>query len=149
MAATGTSRPERAATAECLCIGDELLIGQTVNTNAAWMGEQLGLSGFRPILTRVVGDDPDRIGREPLRPTDQRVYRADSHSGNFLDCIRTRRPTICDPKTAAATMNTILIGGIALFLRRNLKWDPGRAEFVGDAEANRLLSYSPRPPWHL
>lgn len=61
MAATGTSRPERAATAECLCIGDELLIGQTVNTNAAWMGEQLGLSGFRPILTRVVGDDPDRI----------------------------------------------------------------------------------------
>lgn len=47
----------REVTAECLCIGDELLIGQTINTNAAWMGEALGLSGFRPVRTRVVGDD--------------------------------------------------------------------------------------------
>lgn len=90
---------------------------------------------------------PDRILREPLRPADQRVYRADSHSGNFLECIRTRRPTICDPATAAYSMNAILIGGIALILRRDLKWDPVKAEFVGDAEANRLLSYAPRPPW--
>lgn len=47
----------REVTAECLCIGDELLIGQTINTNAAWMGEAVGLSGFRPVRTRVVGDD--------------------------------------------------------------------------------------------
>ncbi|MGV9013579.1 MAG: competence/damage-inducible protein A [Flavobacteriales bacterium] len=53
--------PEKATTAECLCIGDELLIGQTVNTNAAWMGEQLSLVGIRPVLTRVVGDDRERI----------------------------------------------------------------------------------------
>ncbi len=48
-------------TAECLCIGDELLIGQTLNTNAAWMGQELGLSGIRPVLTRVVGDSEPRI----------------------------------------------------------------------------------------
>ncbi len=121
--------------------------GETVGREGG--GCFVGTDGRIAVERTNIVFDPDRIGREPLRPTDQRVYRADSHSGNFLDCIRTRRPTICDPKTAAATMNTILIGGIALFLRRNLKWDPGRAEFVGDAEANRLLSYSPRPPWHL
>lgn len=48
-------------TAECLCIGDELLIGQTINTNAAWMGHELGLSGIRPTTTRVVGDDEAAI----------------------------------------------------------------------------------------
>jgi nicotinamide-nucleotide amidase len=48
-------------TAECLCIGDELLIGQTINTNAAWMGHQLGLWGIRPVRTRVVGDDEKAI----------------------------------------------------------------------------------------
>jgi nicotinamide-nucleotide amidase len=47
----------REVTAEVLCIGDELLIGQTVNTNAAWMGEQLSLIGIRPVRTRVIGDD--------------------------------------------------------------------------------------------
>jgi len=90
---------------------------------------------------------PDKILREPIRATDQRVYRADSHSGNFLECVRTRRPTICDPETAVYSMNAILIGGIALILKRTLTWNPAKGEFVGDAEANRLLSYAPRPPW--
>ncbi|MBX2972056.1 MAG: CinA family nicotinamide mononucleotide deamidase-related protein [Flavobacteriales bacterium] len=39
-------------TAEIISIGDELLIGQTVNTNAGWMGGQLALIGIR--VTRVV-----------------------------------------------------------------------------------------------
>jgi hypothetical protein len=46
-------------------------------------------------------------------------------------------------------MNAILIGGIALILQRGLKWDPVKAEFDGDEQANRLLSYSPRQPWRL
>jgi predicted dehydrogenase len=90
---------------------------------------------------------PDRILRERIRATDTQVYRADSHSGNFLECVRTRRPTICDPETAVYAMNTILIGGIAMILNRALKWNPVEAQFVGDEQANRLLSYTPRPPW--
>jgi hypothetical protein len=46
-------------------------------------------------------------------------------------------------------MNAILIGGISLILRRQLQWNPVKAEFEGDAEANRLLAYSPRAPWRL
>ncbi len=92
---------------------------------------------------------PGNILREPLKPGDERVYYADSHSGNFLECIRTRKPTICNPDVAAYTMNAILIGGISLALGRDVRWDPVRLEFEGDAEANRLLSYTPRPPWSL
>jgi hypothetical protein len=92
---------------------------------------------------------PANILKEPLRPGDSRVYHADSHSGNFLECIRTRRLTICNPETAIYTMNAILIGGISLILKRALKWDPVKVEFTGDEQANRLLSYSPRPPWRL
>jgi predicted dehydrogenase len=92
---------------------------------------------------------PATILSTPLRPDDRRVYHADSHSGNFLECVRSRRPTICNPETALYTMNAILIGGICLILKRTLTWDPAKAEFVGDAEANRLLSYTPRPPWRL
>lgn len=57
--AEDTSRRE--VTAEVLSIGDELLIGQTVNTNAAWIGEQLSLIGIRPVRTRVIGDDRQAI----------------------------------------------------------------------------------------
>jgi predicted dehydrogenase len=92
---------------------------------------------------------PASILTQPLRPADKRVYHADSHSGNFLECVRTRRKTICNPETAVYTMNAILIGGISLILGRALKWDPVRAEFPGEEQANRLLSYTPRPPWRL
>ena len=86
---------------------------------------------------------PATILTTPLRPSDHRVYHADSHSGNFLECVRTRQPTICNPETAVYTMNAILIGGICLVLKRTLSWDPVKAEFAGDAEANRLLAYAP------
>jgi predicted dehydrogenase len=92
---------------------------------------------------------PGGILKEPLHPEDSRVYHANSHSGNFLECIKTRRQTICHPETAVRTINTILIGGIAMALGRSVKWDPLKCEFPGDEQANRLLSYTPRPPWRL
>ncbi len=109
----------------------------------------VGTRGRLAVDRSQIVADPAEILQEPLRPGEERVYRANSMSGNFLECVRSRRPTICEPSTATYTMNAILIGGLALALRRTLKWDPVRAEFVGDPEANRLLSYAPRPPWRL
>jgi nicotinamide-nucleotide amidase len=46
---------------EIISIGDELLIGQTVNTNAAWMGEQLITIGVQPEWATTVGDSRENI----------------------------------------------------------------------------------------
>jgi nicotinamide-nucleotide amidase len=46
---------------EIINIGDELLIGQVVNTNAAWMAEQLNLSGFRVYEATIISDSRDHI----------------------------------------------------------------------------------------
>lgn len=42
---------------EIITIGDELLIGQVVDTNSAWMGRQLGDEGFRVVRHTSVGDE--------------------------------------------------------------------------------------------
>lgn len=47
----------KAITAELICIGDELLIGQTINTNAAWIGEKLSEIGVRPKEVYTIPDD--------------------------------------------------------------------------------------------
>ncbi len=52
-------REVREVTATIICIGDELLIGQTINTNASWIGERLSLHGIRPVEVRAVGDELD------------------------------------------------------------------------------------------
>jgi len=46
---------------EIINIGDELLIGQVVNTNASWMGEQLSLNGFPTIQFTIIGDIREHI----------------------------------------------------------------------------------------
>lgn len=44
-----------------ISIGDELLIGQTINTNAHWLGEQLSLIGAEIVRGSVIRDDKTEI----------------------------------------------------------------------------------------
>ncbi len=53
--------------ATIVTIGDELLIGQVVDTNAAWIGEQLSLMGVSVACMVTLGDDEDAIARELAR----------------------------------------------------------------------------------
>lgn len=46
---------------ELISIGDELLIGQTVNTNASWIGEQLSLRGAEVANAVTIKDDKRAI----------------------------------------------------------------------------------------
>lgn len=46
---------------EILCIGDELLSGKTINSNATYLSEKMELLGYDVLYHSVVGDQPDRI----------------------------------------------------------------------------------------
>jgi hypothetical protein len=96
----------------------------------------------------LVSDPPD-IVQEPLRPNEVHLYRSNSHSGNFLECVRTRQPTICTAEIAQRAASALLLGGVVKQLKRPLKWDPVAQRFPDDDEANRLLSFARRPPWNV
>lgn len=46
---------------EVVAIGTELLLGQIVDTNSSWIGEQLALAGLDSLLQTKVGDNVGRI----------------------------------------------------------------------------------------
>jgi len=46
---------------EIIAIGDELLIGQTVNTNASWLGQEFSLRGYQITRALSIADDPSQI----------------------------------------------------------------------------------------
>src|SRR3546814_2409556 len=46
---------------EVVAVGTELLLGQIVDTNSAWIGEQLALSGIEHLRQTKVGDNRRRI----------------------------------------------------------------------------------------
>ncbi len=48
---------------EVVAVGTELLLGQIVDTNSSWIGEQLALNGVDSYYQTKVGDNPERIKR--------------------------------------------------------------------------------------
>lgn len=58
---------------EIITIGDELLIGQVVDTNSAWMGEQLNLIGLRVVQITSISDQREHI----LKALEQAAGRAE------------------------------------------------------------------------
>ena len=102
------------------------------------------------VFTRFgIDAHPKSLLNEFIRPNEVRLYESKLHEQNFLDCVRTRARTIAPVEVAHRSTTTCLLGGIALKLRRKLRWDPDREHFIDDPEADRLLNYTMRAPWHL
>ncbi|MCF7668443.1 MAG: Gfo/Idh/MocA family oxidoreductase [Verrucomicrobia bacterium] len=121
-------------------------------------GESVGMSGgacFVGTDGRIAVDreslvsDPPEIINEPLQPDETHLYHSVSHSGNFLECVRTRKKPICDADIAKRAASALLLAGIVKQLQRPLEWDPAHERFVDDAEANRMLHIAKRPPWRI
>jgi predicted dehydrogenase len=84
----------------------------------------------------------DRFG-----PKDVRLPVSNDHMGNFFECVRVRKPPVCDAEVGHRAASVCHLGGIAIRLGRKLRWDPAKEEFVDDREANRHLAREMRKPW--
>ncbi len=76
-----------------------------------------------------------------------RTQRPMHHLRDFLNCVKSRRSTVAGPDVMYRSMIICLAADICEQLKRNLKFDLLKAEFVGDPEANRLRSRAMREPW--
>ena len=92
---------------------------------------------------------PRTILEQPLGQRDFHLPNVGtSHQRNWLDCIRTRRRPVADVEIGARSAQVCQLGNIGYWLRRQLRWDPAREEFIRDDEANRLRSRENRAPWN-
>jgi len=76
-----------------------------------------------------------------------RTQRPMSHVRNFLDCVKSRRQTVSNPVMMHRTMTTVHAANICMWLKRDMRYDPVKEEFINDPEANRLRSRAMREPW--
>ena len=78
-----------------------------------------------------------------------RTQRPMSHVRNLLDCVKSRRQTVSNPVMMHRTMTTVHAANICMWLKRDMRFDPVKEEFINDAEANRLRSRAMREPWMI
>jgi len=77
------------------------------------------------------------------------VLEQKTHYRNFLDCVKSRKPTITPVETAHHSLIPGHLGLIAMLAGRKIKWDAKKELIVGDDEASRLLTRDYRAPWTL
>jgi hypothetical protein len=93
----------------------------------------------------------EKYDRTPLGPGDVRLDHPENndHGGNWLQCIRTRKKTICNEEVGYRSGSLCQLIAMMDRLQRPLKYDPVNGRFPGDDEANRLLDTPKRPPWRI
>jgi predicted dehydrogenase len=108
-----------------------------------------GTEGWIYVSREGLITHPAKLVAETIGPNEIQVIRSDNHRRNLLSAIRSGRTTICPVDVAAHDQMVVQQQYISLCLGRKLRWDPAREEFIGDAEANRLLSRPMRGAWHV
>lgn len=78
-----------------------------------------------------------------------KLYESSNHHRNFLDSIKSRKPTIAPVETAHHSAIPGHLGLIAMMTRKKIRWDVAAEKILGDPAASRLLTREYRAPWKL
>jgi predicted dehydrogenase len=102
-------------------------------------------------LARRENADQTRATKAAMDTLPGKMGRSDTaaHTRNFLDCVKSRRPTNCPVDVGHRSTTATLLARIALLTRQHLVWDASKERILNDAAANKLLSYEYRAPWKL
>jgi predicted dehydrogenase len=78
-----------------------------------------------------------------------KLYVSSNHHQNFLDCVKSRQPTIAPANTGHHSAIPGHLSVISLLVGRKIKWDAKTETILDDAEASQLLTRPFRAPWKL
>jgi len=91
--------------------------------------------------------------RPEVPPVEKTIKGTDValHARNFIDCVKSRKPAVCNAEVMRKSHIACHAAAIAWMLGRKLEFDPVKEEFVTasgpDHEANGLRSRPERDPW--
>lgn len=85
----------------------------------------------------------------PVERYTVKLYRSDNHQRNFIECVKSRKPTITPVETAHHSAIPGHLGLISMLVKRKIRWDAAKEVIVDDPEASKLLRRDYRAPWQL
>ena len=108
-----------------------------------------GEGGWISVSRGFLYASPKELQKVRIREGEKPVIRSSSQGGNFVESIRTRRPTI-NPLDSAIRSDTIShLSDIAIRLGRALHWDPAKERIIDDRGATGRLDRPMREPWTI
>jgi predicted dehydrogenase len=107
-----------------------------------------GDNGWVHVDRATINFEPESLEEIKMENFKTRLVQSNNHVGNFLECVKSRKKTVCPIEEAVLGDSLCQIADIAARLRRTLTYDIGREDFVNDPEASRRLRLRDmRKPW--
>lgn len=78
-----------------------------------------------------------------------KLFESSEHRRNFLDCVKSRKPTLTPVEVAHHSAIPGHLGLISMMVGRKIKWDAKKEVIIGDEGASKLLTRPYRAPWKL
>jgi predicted dehydrogenase len=96
--------------------------------------------------------DADPKLKEKIMEDVTKLYKGNTakmgnHMGNFFEAWMHGKWPISDVQSQHRSVSACHLGNISIRLGRKLTWDPAKEEFVGDDQANAMLSREQRAPF--
>lgn len=115
-----------------------------------------GDEGWVHVNRRGISAEPASLLEVKLGGTDKPLHASPDHSNPYtahtadlFRSIRTRQDPVSPVEAGHGASTLGNVADIALRLGRKLKWNPAQDRFVGDDEANAMLSRAARSPWTI
>jgi len=105
-----------------------------------WAVQFLGSEGKLEVSRSFLETNPKNIAKEKIKDSDMRLYKSENHYQNFIDCIKSGEKPICDVEIGHRSASVCNLANIAYGQNTELEWDPVSEIFVGNKEANKLLT---------
>jgi predicted dehydrogenase len=118
---------------------------QQLTQGAKWYGQD----GWIHVSRGGLSASSEAILKEEMGPNEIKLYESRDHKQNFLDCVKSRKRTICPAEVGHRSISVGLLGEIAMLSGRKIKFNPQKEEIIGDPAASALLGRSYREPWVL
>jgi predicted dehydrogenase len=108
-----------------------------------------GSEGWIWISRQGMRTHPESLMREVVGPNEKKAVLSNDHRRNFLNAVKTRERPIAHIDSAVNGEMMNQAADIAMRLRRKVRWDPVKEEFIGDEQAARMMDRPMRAPWRL
>jgi len=112
--------------------------GTVFHGTEGWIGDACGFCA-----------SDNKQWKTAFKATDERLPVSPEHNRNFIDCVKSRKETMCPVEMAIRCDTICHMANAAVRTGRVINWDLKKEEIVGDPEATKLLSRPFRPEWKV
>ncbi len=98
--------------------------------------------------------DADAALKDSIMASVQKLYKGNTakmgdHMGNFFEAWKHGKWPISDVESQHRSVSACHLANLSIRLKRKLKWDAAKEQFMGDSEADGMLKRAQREPYKV